>query len=87
MTTGRIAGGNIQSFNPHINQSSTTNRSGMHASYTGNVGSSLTAVSPSVDLYGGIRNVNKYVEPDRNTPDLLSAFKKNPYTHSLHSVA
>ena len=87
MTNGRIAGGNIQSFNPHINQTSTTNRSGMHTSYTGNIGSSLTAVSPSMELYGGIRNPNKYEEPDRNTPDLLSAFKKNPYTHSLHSVA
>ena len=87
MTTGRIAGGNIQTFSPNINQSSTTNRSSMLSSYTGNVGSSLTAQSPSVDLYGGIRTTNKYVEPDRNTPDLLSAFKKNPYTHSLHSVA
>jgi hypothetical protein len=87
MTTGRIAGGNIQSFNPHMNQSSTTNRSGMHTSYTGNVGSSLTAQSPSVELYGGIRNSNKYAEPDRNTPDLLNAFKRNPYTQSLHSVA
>jgi len=87
MTTGRIAGGNIQSFNPHINQTTTTNRSSMHSSYTGNVGSSLTAVSPSIELYGGIRNPNKYEEPDRNTPDLLTAFKKNPYTQSLHSVA
>lgn len=87
MTTGRIAGGNIQSFNPHMNQCSTTNRSGMHTAYTGNIGSSLTAQSPSVELYGGIRNPNKYAEPDRNTPDLLSAFKRNPYTHSLHSVA
>lgn len=87
MTTGRIAGGNIQTFSPNINQSSTTNRSSMLTSYTGNVGSSLTSISPSVDFYGGIRNTTKYVEPDRNTPDLLSAFKKNPYTHSLHSVA
>jgi len=87
MTTGRIAGGNIQTFSPHINQSYTSNRSSMHTAYTGNVGSSLTMASPSVDLYGGIRNPNKYEEPDRNTPDLLAAFKKNPYTHSLHSVA
>jgi hypothetical protein len=87
MTTGRIAGGNIQSFNPHINQTTSTNRSSMHSSYVGNVGSSLTAVSPSIELYGGIRNPNKYEEPDRNTPDLLTAFKKNPYTQSLHSVA
>lgn len=87
MTTGRIAGGNIQTFSPHINQTYTSNRSSMHTAYTGNVGSSLTMASPSVDLYGGIRNPNQYAEPDRNTPDLLAAFKKNPYTHSLHSVA
>jgi len=59
----------------------------MHTSYVGNVGSSVTAVSPSAELYGGIRNPMKYEQPDRNTPDLLAAFKKNPYTHSLHSVA
>jgi hypothetical protein len=40
-----------------------------------------------MEQYGGIRNANKYAEPDRITPDLLDAFKKNPYTHSLHSVA
>jgi hypothetical protein len=59
----------------------------MHTSYTGGIGSSLTSVSPTMEMYGGIRNPNKYAEPDRNTPDLLDAFKKNPYTQSLHSVA
>jgi hypothetical protein len=87
MTTGRIAGGNIQTFTPTINQVTTSNRSSMHTSYIGNVGSSLTNVSPTMEMYGGIRNPNKYPEPDRNTPDLLDAFKKNPYTQSLHSVA
>jgi hypothetical protein len=53
----------------------------------GGMGSSIANVSPSAELYGGIRNANKYAEPDRNTSDLLEAFKKNPYTHSLHSVA
>jgi hypothetical protein len=59
----------------------------MHTSYTGGIGSSLTSVSPTMEMYGGIRNPNKYAETDRNTPDLLDAFKKNPYTQSLHSVA
>ena len=77
----------MQTFQPTMNQTSTTNRSSMHTSYTGGMGSTLTNVSPSMELYGGIRNANKYVEPDRNTGDLLEAFKKNPYTHSLHSVA
>jgi hypothetical protein len=87
MTHGRIAGGNIQTFQPSINQVTTSNRSSMHTSYTGGIGSSLTSVSPTMEMYGGIRNPNKYAEPDRNTPDLLDAFKKNPYTQSLHSVA
>ena len=87
MTHGRIAGGTMQTFQPTINQTSTTNRSSMHTAYTGGMGSSLTNVSPTMELYGGIRNPNKYEEPNRNTPDLLDAFKKNPYTQSLHSVA
>jgi hypothetical protein len=87
MTTGRIAGGNIQTFQPTINQVTTTNRSLMHTPYTGGMGSSINNVSPSMEIYGGIRNANQYAEPNRNTADLLDAFKKNPYTHSLHSVA
>lgn len=87
MTTGRIAGGNIQTFQPSINQTTSTARSQLHTSYTGPVGSSIHTVPPTIDQYGSIRNTNKYAEPDRNTSDLLDAFKKNPYTHSLHSVA
>jgi hypothetical protein len=87
MTHGRIAGGNIQTFNSTINQVTSTNRSATHAPYMGGMGSSIANVSPSAELYGGIRNANKYAEPDRNTSDLLDAFKKNPYTQSLHSVA
>jgi hypothetical protein len=87
MTHGRIAGGNIQTFNSTINQTTSTNRSATHSPYMGGMGSSIANVSPSAELYGGIRNANKYIEPDRNTSDLLEAFKKNPYTHSLHSVA
>jgi hypothetical protein len=87
MTHGRIAGGNIQTFNSTINQVTSTNRSLMHTPYTGGMGSSIANLSPSMETYGGIRNANQYAEPNRNTPDLLDAFKKNPYTHSLHSVA
>ncbi len=84
---GRIAGGNTQTFAPIINQTTTSNRSTMHTSYMGGVnGSTIASVPPSMDRYGGVRNPNKYPEPDRNAPDLLDAFKQNPYTHSLHSV-
>jgi len=84
---GRIAGGNIQTFAPIINQVTTSNRSTMHTSYMGGVGSSITHLPPSIDQYGGSRNPNKYPELNRNEPDMLEAFKQNPYTHSLHSVA
>lgn len=87
-TTGRIAGGNIQTFAPIINQVTTSNRSTMHTSYTGSMnGSAIASLPPSIEQFGGVRNANKYPEPDRNEPDLLAAFKQNPYTHSLHSVA
>jgi hypothetical protein len=88
MTQGRIAGGNVQTFNPTINQSTSSYRSNMHTPYTGNVGSTLYQASPSVDLCGGgNRTPTKYHEEDRNTPDLLQAFKQNPYTQSLHSAS
>ncbi len=85
---GRIAGGNIKTFAPIINQTTTSNRSSMHTSYMGSMnGSTIASVPPSMEQYGGMRNPNKYPEPNRNEPSLLDAFKKNPYTHSLHSVA
>lgn len=87
-TTGRIAGGNIQTFAPIINQTTTSNRSTMHTAYTGSMnGSAIASIPPSMEQFGGVRNANKYPEPNRNEPSLLEAFKQNPYTHSLHSVA
>jgi hypothetical protein len=87
MTTGRIAGGNVQKFNPAINQVTTSARSNMHIPYTGTVGSKLYQASPSAEFCGGQRTPTTYQEEDRNTPDLLQAFKQNPYTQSLHSVS
>ena len=84
-TTGRIAGGNIQVFTPIINQTTSTNRSAMQTSYTG--GANAANVPMGIEQYGTIRQANKYDEPDRNAPDLLNAFRNNPYTQSLSSVA
>jgi hypothetical protein len=84
---GRIAGGSMQTFIPIINQTTTSNRSTMHSSYMGGAnGSTIASVPPSLERYGGVRNPNQYPEPDRNAPDLLDAFKQNPYTHSLHTA-
>jgi hypothetical protein len=48
--------------------------------------STLTGLPPSVQTYGAI-NVPQYYNEcagcDRINPDILTAFKENPYTHSL----
>jgi hypothetical protein len=60
----------------------------MHTSYTGSMnGSAIASIPPSMEQFGGVRNANKYPESNRNESSLLDAFKQNPYTHSLHSVA
>ena len=48
--------------------------------------SNLTGMPPSVKTYGAIRAPQYYNECqmcDRIQPDILSAFRENPYTHSL----
>ena len=52
--------------------------------------SSLTGLPPSVQTYGAVRAPQYYNECascDRIQPDILTAFKNNPYTHSLTSSA
>jgi hypothetical protein len=51
--------------------------------------SKLSALPPSVQTYGAIHKPQYYNESagsDRINPDILSAFKSNPYTHSLASA-
>ena len=84
-THGRILVGNMATFAPIINQ--TTTKHSLNVQYTGTPGSSITNVPPSVELVGGHRSVIQYEQPQRLEPSLLDAFKNNPYTHSLHSVA
>jgi hypothetical protein len=52
-------------------------------------GSAIINASPSVENYGDINTPQYYKEPmnDRMNPDILTAFKNNPYTHSLTSWA
>jgi hypothetical protein len=48
--------------------------------------SRLTGLPPSVQTYGAVHTPQYYDECqmcDRIQPDILEAFKKNPYTHSL----
>jgi hypothetical protein len=51
--------------------------------------SKLSALPPSVQTYGAIHAPQYYNECagcDRINPDILTAFKNNPYTHSLSSA-
>jgi len=51
--------------------------------------SKLTSLPPSTQTYGAIRAPQYYNECagcDRIQPDILNAFKNNPYTHSLSSA-
>jgi hypothetical protein len=79
---GRTAAGSISTFQPHINQV-TGERT--HVSYTGGA-SALYTATPTVHRQEA-RAVQSYELLDRNNPDILTAFKENPYTKSLHSVA
>jgi hypothetical protein len=50
--------------------------------------SKISSLPPSVQTYGAIHAPQYYNESagcDRINPDILSAFKSNPYTHSLTS--
>ena len=51
-----------------------------------NPAASVTPLPPSVQTYGSINTPQYYNECagcDRIQPDILNAFKNNPYTHSL----
>ena len=51
--------------------------------------SKISSLPPSVQTYGNINTPQQYnqnIACDRMTPDILSAFKNNPYTHSLSSA-
>jgi hypothetical protein len=82
---GRQANGNIQVFTPTINQTVTSNRSNMHEHYIGVPQISKVMAGP--DQFNMTRMPNQYNESSRIEPSLLDAFKQNPYTHKIGSVA
>ena len=85
--------GGTQMFNQEINMSS--NREPVKVNNrpftAGNEGSGLaTGIIPSVENYGKINTPQYYDECmncERINPDILTAFKQNPYTQSLSSWA
>ena len=89
LVAARINQGNAKNFNSNINMS----MSKLDSDRENNrlwAPSATTASGPSVQTYGTTnapQYVNAYQDNNRMAPDLLQAFKDNPYTHSLSSVA
>jgi len=79
---GRIAAGSTNTFNPSINQV-TGERT--HVSYVGG-SSAVYPIGPTLNRQES-RAAQSYAPLDRNNADILTAFKENPYTQSLQSVA
>jgi hypothetical protein len=78
--------GGTQIFNQQMNLSTIKSDSDRLDGRVNPAFSKLSGLPPSVQTYGAIRAPQYYNECagcDRINPDLLTAFKNNPYTHSL----
>ena len=82
--SGYTPGGNIELFSSKINQTNSSMR--QHPNNMGVAPSILYSLPPTAAL-NETRTPQSYQHLDRNTPDILDAFRNNPYTHSLSSVA
>ena len=82
--------GGTQIFNQSMNvsmykQDNDRNNNRMWISNTGPKMYNNTILAANSDR--GLQTYDQKINNDRMNPDLLTAFKKNPYTQSLHSVA
>lgn len=75
--------GRSETFNPTINQQN--NNMKTHVQYNGHPNGVIS--TPSTTIIGSLNMPQTYQPMDRINPDLLQAFKDNPYTQPLHSVA
>lgn len=81
--------GNTNMFNNSINQSTNNAKSSLSIVQQQYKNGNLNSSIPSTETYGKML-VPAYQQPspsDRMDNNLLKAFKENPYTHSLSSVA
>ena len=81
--------GGTQLFNNYENISINKKQSDINNSWTPAPSTNIGAI-PSTDTYGKINTPQYYNECigcDRINPDILTAFKNNPYTQSLNSWA
>jgi hypothetical protein len=78
--------GGTQIFNQQMNLTTIKSDSDRFDGRVNPAYSSLSGLPPSAQTYGAIRAPQYYNDSagcDRIQPDILSAFKSNPYTHSL----
>lgn len=85
---GRTNHGGMQTLNSNVNMA--LRDDALRHNTRQNAGSANVTAIPSVDIYGDV-NMPQYYDNcqgcDRINPDILTAFKNNPYTHSLNSWA
>ena len=85
---GRTAQGAMDSFNGDINMS--LRNDALRQNNRANAPAATTSAIPSMQTYGDVNMPQYYNECqgcDRINPDILTAFKNNPYTQSLNSWA
>ena len=78
--------GGTQIFNPQINLTTIKNDSDCFEGRVNPAYSGTAQLPPSVQTYGKVQTPQYYNECfncDRIQPDILNAFKNNPYTHPL----
>jgi hypothetical protein len=78
--------GGTQIFNQQMNLTTERNDSDRMDGRVNPAFSKLSGVPPSSDMYGSMRFPQSYdqnMNCERIQPDILTAFKNNPYTHSL----
>ena len=83
-----MGNGNTNMFNNNLNQTANNNKSVTHIQYmqgaNGNMNSSIPSAANKGEMHTKVHTDNT---PNRLDANLLNAFKNNPYTHSLSSVA
>lgn len=91
LTYSRINQGNTNMFNNQMNVAVAKNDMDRNNNRMWVPSSIGVPLGPSTQTHGQISTMSQYVDQektcDRISSDLLNAFKENPYTQSLHSVA
>jgi hypothetical protein len=83
---GRMVPGNMDLFNADItarNRDDSLLKNNRQATMSGAPKQLFTPSQMGENSVSGRYNLYSNIQMDRNTPDILDAFRQNPYTHSL----